>query len=262
MTLTQMRYFYEVCKWRSITKAAASLHISQPTVSIAMADLEKESGLNLFRREGKKLSLTEDGSLLLSKITPILANLQQLDRDFKNLYPEIELEVVEAGGIDSLRMIENEELDLAVTNYDDSFSPNLHYRKLFKSEACFCTYPDHPLAQKKYVDTKDIANEPLVLLNGGFFVNRLIYQNFQQALTAPKVILHSSQLHTVKNLISSQIASSFLMRQAITASDNIIPLSLKKPLFINSGIVTKRGRQIYGDEQKLIEFICDNQPLG
>ena len=188
--------------------------------------------------------------------------LPTLFRDFKNLYPEIELEVVEAGGIDSLRMIENEELDLAVTNYDDSFSPNLHYRKLFKSEACFCTYPDHPLAQKKYVDTKDIANEPLVLLNGGFFVNRIIYQNFQQALTAPKVILHSSQLHTVKNLISSQIASSFLMRQAITASDNIIPLSLKKPLFINSGIVTKRGRQIYGDEQKLIEFICDNQPLG
>ena len=52
MTLTQMRYFYEVCKWRSITKAAASLHISPPTVSIAMADLEKESGLNLFRRKG------------------------------------------------------------------------------------------------------------------------------------------------------------------------------------------------------------------
>ena len=78
-------YFYEVCKWRSITKAAASLHISQPTVSIAMADLEKESGLNLFRREGKKLSLTEDGSLLLSKITPILANLQQLDRDIKDM---------------------------------------------------------------------------------------------------------------------------------------------------------------------------------
>lgn len=48
MTLTQMRYFYEVCKWRSITKAAASLHISQPTVSIAMADLEKESRAEPF----------------------------------------------------------------------------------------------------------------------------------------------------------------------------------------------------------------------
>lgn len=54
MTLTQMRYFYEVCKWRSITKAAASLHISQPTGSIAMADLEKESGLNLFQARRQK----------------------------------------------------------------------------------------------------------------------------------------------------------------------------------------------------------------
>lgn len=292
MTITQMRYFYEVCKWQNITKAAASLHVSQPTVSIAMSDLEKESGLNLFRREGKKLSLTEDGTLLLSKITPILTNLQQLDRDikdmaqnknlirlavplqigvqliptlfsgFKKLHPEIELEVVEAGGIDSLRMIENEELDLAITNYDDTFSPNLHYRKLFKSEACFCTYPQHPLAQKKFVEMKDIADEPFVLLNGGFFVNRLIHQNFQQALIAPKVLLHSSQLHTVKSLITHKIASSFLMRQAITGSDAIVPISLKKPLFINSGIVTKRGRQIYGDEQKLIEFICANKPMG
>lgn len=57
MTLTQMRYFYEVCKWRSITKAAASLHISQPTVSIAMADLEKESGLNLFGAKAKNFRL-------------------------------------------------------------------------------------------------------------------------------------------------------------------------------------------------------------
>ena len=246
MTLTQMRYFYEVCKWRSITKAAASLHISQPTVSIAMADLEKESGLNLFRREGKKLSLTEDGSLLLSKITPILANLQQLDRDikdmaqnknlirlavplqigvqllptlfrnFKNLYPEIELEVVEAGGIDSLRMIENEELDLAVTNYDDSFSPNLHYRKLFKSEACFCTYPDHPLAQKKYVDTKDIANEPLVLLNGGFFVNRSIPSIIHQIRSKSRTPVYNT----------SQSRRTFIRESILLIQENALLLGV------------------------------------
>ena len=50
---------------------------------------------------------------------------------------------------------------------------------------------------------------------------------------------------------------------ALTMADGVdfIPLPTWK-IFINSGIVTKRGRQIYGDEQKLIEFICDNQPLG
>lgn len=253
MTITQMRYFYEVCKWQNITKAAASLHVSQPTVSIAMSDLEKESGLNLFRREGKKLSLTEDGTLLLSKITPILANLQQLDRDikdmaqnknlirlavplqigvqliptlfsgFKKLHPEIELEVVEAGGIDSLRMIENEELDLAITNYDDTFSPNLHYRKLFKSEACFCTYPQHPLAQKKFVEMKDIADEPFVLLNGGFFCQPPHPSKFSASADSPQgaaafiPITHGKKpYHSSNSLILFDAASHNRQRRHCT----------------------------------------------
>ena len=53
MTLTQMRYFYEVCQWQNITKAAEHLHVSQPTISVAMQTLEAETGLNLFHREGR-----------------------------------------------------------------------------------------------------------------------------------------------------------------------------------------------------------------
>jgi DNA-binding transcriptional LysR family regulator len=48
MTLIQMRYFYEVCQWQNITKAAEHLHVSQPTISVAMQTLETETGLNLF----------------------------------------------------------------------------------------------------------------------------------------------------------------------------------------------------------------------
>ena len=40
MTLIQMRYFYEVCQWQNITKAAEHLHVSQPTISVAMQTLE------------------------------------------------------------------------------------------------------------------------------------------------------------------------------------------------------------------------------
>ena len=46
MTLTQMRYFYAVCQWQNITKAAEHLHVSQPTVSVAMQAMETETGLN------------------------------------------------------------------------------------------------------------------------------------------------------------------------------------------------------------------------
>ena len=79
MTLTQMRYFYAVCQWQNITKAAEHLHVSQPTVSVAMQAMETETGLNLFHREGRKLLLTHDGSKLLGKISHILDQVEQLE---------------------------------------------------------------------------------------------------------------------------------------------------------------------------------------
>ena len=167
MTLTQMKYFVEVCKEKSITKAATNLHVSQPTVTIAMKDLEAETGLNLFRRNGKKIGITQEGDFLLSKINAILHSVEQLNIDvldlvntknhiklalpfqvgsylipmifeeFKPLYPEINLEIVEFGGMDSLRMVEQEELDLAITIYEPDFCSGLHYTRLFDSEGCF-----------------------------------------------------------------------------------------------------------------------------
>ena len=72
MTLVQMRYFYEVCQWQNITKAAEQLHVSQPTVTVAMQAIETETGLNLFHREGRKITVTSVGAKLLSKISFIL----------------------------------------------------------------------------------------------------------------------------------------------------------------------------------------------
>lgn len=285
MTLTQIRYFFEACKWESISRAAAELSVSQPTVSVAIRELERETGLNLFRREGKKLSLTEEGQTVWEKITPILSDLEQLQREIKDLAqnknhirlavplqigvtllpalftefkaqnPDISLEVVESGGIDALKMVENEELDLAVTNYDDRFSDNLVYHKLGESEICFCTYKDHPLAARTHVTIQDVSLAPLALLNCGFFINRIVTQAFQEQGLCPNVLLYSSQLHTVKNLVKGRLASTFMMRQAITADDGLAAISLQPQTFINSGIVVKKGRQTYGDENKLICFI-------
>ena len=78
MTLIQMRYFYEVCQWQNITKAAEHLHVSQPTISVAMQTLEAETGLNLFHREGRKIIVTNEGEKLLGKVKHILDQIDQL----------------------------------------------------------------------------------------------------------------------------------------------------------------------------------------
>ena len=85
MTLIQMRYFYEVCRWQNITKAAEHLHVSQPTISMAMQTLEAETGLNIFQREGRKIIITPEGSKLLGKVKHILTQVDQLEEEISDM---------------------------------------------------------------------------------------------------------------------------------------------------------------------------------
>lgn len=285
MTLTQMRYFVEVCKWKNITKASMSLHVSQPTVTISMKDLEAETGLNLFIRNGKRIVITQEGKFLLSKIGTILNSVEQLNNDildlvntknhiklaiplqvgsylipmileeFSDRHPEISLEIVELGGMDSLRMVDNEEIDLAITIYEADFCGGLNYTRLFDSECCFCANIEHPLATKKQIEISDLIAEKFVMLQGGFFVNKMVYQAFENAGIKPKLTLRSAQLHTVKSLVNKNIASTFLMRETIIDDPKIVAIPFANPLKIRAGIVTKQNRQIYSDVKKLIDFM-------
>lgn len=287
MNLTQLKYFNEVCKWNSISKAAAALHISQPTISIAIKELERETGLNLFRRIGKRLLLTDDGQVVWQKIIPVISNFESLDKEikdlsqkknhirlavppqigvfilpllfteFKELHPEINLEIIETGGIDALSMLEADKLDLSLTNYDNKFSNNLTYHKLCDNEVCFCTSTESYEKFSKTITLKEAASTKLVLLNGNFFINRVIQSEFAKENLSPNVLIYSSQLHTIKNLVSNGIANTFLMKHAILPTDNISTLPLNPPCFINSGIVTKKGRKLYNDETILLDFIAD-----
>ena len=67
-----MRYFLTVAKEQNFTKAAEQLHITQPTLSRQMAAFEEDLGITLFIRNGKKISLTDEGILLKRRALEIL----------------------------------------------------------------------------------------------------------------------------------------------------------------------------------------------
>ena len=72
MTLVQLHYFRAVCAHKNITRAARELHISQPSLSKAIRDLEGELGLSLFYRLHTGLVLTEEGAQLLEAAEALL----------------------------------------------------------------------------------------------------------------------------------------------------------------------------------------------
>ena len=287
ITLNQMRYFYEVCQWQDITEAAEQLHVSPLTVSMAMQTLEQDTGLNLFHQEGKKLSLTQDGTRLLTKMKYILNQTQKLEDeiqdmshqhsrirlslplqlgprllpqilgDFRRMHPEIRVEILEADGLSSAHMVEEEKLDIALTNYEREFSPKVNCQKLFSAECCFCTYPEHPFAKRDYVTIEDVAQEPLILLDNTYLIYSLIQQRYANAGFQPKILHISPYLHTIKNLVCHKLGSTFLTRPALLDDDPIVAIPIKKPLDIHVSVLTKKGRRIYEGEEIFMEYLQD-----
>ena len=65
MTLTQLNYFITIAETKSLNKAAEQLYVSQPSLTNAMKELEKELGITLFFRSGRGVTLTNDGTEFL-----------------------------------------------------------------------------------------------------------------------------------------------------------------------------------------------------
>ena len=84
MTLRHMRIFVTVCSCKSITLASEKLYIAQPTVSLAIKEIEEYYGVSLFDRISRKLYLTETGKLFLSYATQIVTLFDEMETKIKN----------------------------------------------------------------------------------------------------------------------------------------------------------------------------------
>ena len=286
MTLNQMQYFVEVCKCGSISGAAERLHVAQPSVSMAMQALEQETGLNLFYREKNKISLTPEANVLFEKISAILEKMDELNRDIESMtgkasirialplqlgitfmpaifgdfcvqHPDIKVEIVEVGGIKALKMVEDGRVDIAFTNFHENVGDNLSYKKLFDCECLFCTWKGHPLSEKETVTFKEVAKEPLVMLGSNFVTYKATLAVFKKHRLKLRIMHETPYLHTAKNLVKQHLASTILIRQGVLPEefDSLSLISFEEPFYLDSGIVVKKGRQIYPHEEVLMKYL-------
>lgn len=85
MEIRVLRYFLEIARANNMSRAAETLHISQPTLSKQMKDLEQELGKKLFRRGSSSVSLTDEGMLLRKRAEDILEMVDKTIHEFSEL---------------------------------------------------------------------------------------------------------------------------------------------------------------------------------
>ena len=89
MELRVLKYFLVVAREENITRAAALLHVTQPTLSRQLMQLEEELGVKLFRRGKYHVSLTEDGMLLRRRAQEIVELAEKTEQEFQRQEGEL-----------------------------------------------------------------------------------------------------------------------------------------------------------------------------
>ncbi len=106
MELRVLKYFLAVAREENITKAAALLHLTQPTLSRQLMQLEEELGVQLFRRSRYHIELTEDGMLLRRRAQELVDLAEKTTREFTLREPEIVGEIsIGAGETQSMSFL-------------------------------------------------------------------------------------------------------------------------------------------------------------
>ena len=165
-----------MCRYGSITKAAEELFVSQPTISFCLKELEDEFGVKLFHRRHNRLQLTVEGQFFLDKIDYILQSVDTLTTQIKDMgknhnhvkiavpamistflfpqmfnaftrmYPDVELEMLETGSLQTRKLVDANSVDLGVTILDGFVTDSYNLLPLVTTELVFCVSKTHPLA--------------------------------------------------------------------------------------------------------------------
>ena len=205
MELRTLRYFLMVAQEENITRAAELLHITQPTLSRQLSDLEKELGIELFERRSHRIHLTKDG-LLLKRSAQELVELEDktkaqfagdtdsvtgqislgcgelqstnelitLARKFREIYPGISFNIVTGIADDIKDQMEKGLLDFALFLEPVDVSSYDFIRMKTKEKWCASVPKHSPLARHRVLHPKDLRKVPLILPKRGNVRNEVI----------------------------------------------------------------------------------------
>lgn len=287
ITISQMKYFLEVCKHMNVTRASETLHISQPSISNSIRDLEDELGVNLFHRVKMRLSLTKEGEIFQERCGKILSELDLLYEYMKDLgnkrnrirlgvppmigtflfpsifegfreaYPDIEIEIAEYGSRKIREMIINEALDIAIAIAEQQKDTQFNALPILKTTLLFAVDATHELSGQEAIRLEELDGRSIVQFQDDSDQTIILNDRFSRLNIRPKVLLASSQLYTIKKIIANGKAGAFLFREIASQEPDIVGIPLADPIVMDICLIWKKGRHMFSDTTKLLRFVQD-----
>ena len=285
MNLIQLKYFQTVSNFQSMTKAAEFLNITQPSLSLAIKELEKEFGVTLFSRHRHGMVLTDEGRELLALADGLIAHAEEVERRMADLgdkrkvlrlgvppmigsllitsiydefvanNPDIQLEICEAGRQELMNMLSENRLDLVFLPHNTPFDNTFKTQKVAPFEIVCCVKKGNNTINTESVKPQDLKGKPLVLFKDNFFQTNEIKKWFARAGVEPQILLQTDQLSTLQKIIVGGVAVGFMFKELISTNDDIQAISLSEPIPVRVSLVWKANVPVFTAMKRFMEYI-------
>ena len=244
VSLRQLRVFEAAASNRSFSKAAETLHLTQPGVSMHIKELETNAGLPLFERIGRKLYVTEAGQELLARTREILRALKDAEDTLNGLrglrrgrinlavvstakyfvpqllarfgrdFPELEIRLTVNNRSSVIEQLVANEVDLAIMGRSpqsldtvaEPFAQNPHV---------IIAAPDHPLASQRDIPVETVARENFIVREPGSGTRLAMHQYFDEFGLACNVGMEMASNETIKQAVMAGMGISFISRHTL-----------------------------------------------
>ena len=285
MNLNQLRYFIAVCENGSVLAAAEKLHISQPSLSASVKQLEEEFGVSLFRRQHKGMVLTESGeefyklaeelikhseqvqgrmlelgkgrNILRLGVPPMIGSvlLPEIYSKFVANNSDVQLQITEAGRLELTRQLDGNRLDMVLLPHDEPFEKEYKALGVAKFEIVCCANRNKSVSKLSSISAKQLVDEDIILFKNSFFQTAKIKNRFEEAGVEPKILMQTDQLSTLLNLTASGRAVGFMFRQLIAENHDLTAVPFNPPMEIGVSLVWKASSDAFAARTRFIEFM-------
>jgi DNA-binding transcriptional LysR family regulator len=275
INLNHLRIFYYAAKEKSLTKAAETLFVTQPAVTMQIKALEQYLEVALFRKRGKFLELTKEGSVLYKYAEKIFGVVEEMEHALKgfatltrgsltigttrsfarHLMPGLISRYQEKfPGIKvSLEVGSSSEIAEGVANfkYDLGIIGRIPLPGKIKAipykpeEFCLVVSPDHRFAKRGVVSCRELRSEPIIIRESGSGSRYSMLSFLDSHGVKPSVLIEAGSVEFIKEYVIQGRGISFLYKPEVQLEAKmglLKPLELVEgPIYIQTVIVVPEG---------------------
>lgn len=285
--LKQLRAFCFAAKLGTLSRAAEALYLSQPSVSLQLAALERELGVRLMERAGRRLELTREGQVLQALAQPLVDGFDQLEADFRGrlsgldagqltiaagastiqyllppliqryrqLHPGVRLTLQNVTGQDGLALLRSDAVDFAVGSMLDV--PNdIAYEPVYHFDPMLITPLDHPLAQRGSIELTDLSPYGLILPPRRLTTYRLVDLIFQKAKVPYRVAIEVGGWEVIKQYVAMGLGISIVTGICLAPNDRLAVHNMRRYFPQRSyGVVIRKGKYLSPAARAFIDLV-------